>query len=127
MIIIEPSFLCSVRFLSTILIFFGYALNYMMKIDMGIAIVCMTNHTAVRLLHEKDPSFGIANYSYMNDTYSDDRRDNCPASVATHKKQDGQFVFSETEKGLILGAYFYGYIFTQVRIFSSNNLELFLI
>jgi len=90
-----------------------------MKIDMGIAIVCMTNHTAVRLLHEKDPSLGIANYSYMNYTHSDDRSDNCPASVATHKNQDGQFLYSETEKGLILAAYFYGSIFTQVEIFDQ--------
>jgi hypothetical protein len=37
----------SIRFLVTVMIFLGVALQYAQKIDMGIAIVCMVNHTAL--------------------------------------------------------------------------------
>lgn len=48
------------RFLLSMLIFFGYCFNYMQKVDMGIAIVCMVNNTAL-----KEMSY---NYHFKNDT-----------------------------------------------------------
>jgi hypothetical protein len=41
------SLLFSVRFLVSLMIFFGSAILYMESIDMGIAIVCMVNHTSI--------------------------------------------------------------------------------
>jgi hypothetical protein len=38
----------SVRFLLALIIFAGVAVQYMQKIDMGIAIVCMVNNTALK-------------------------------------------------------------------------------
>lgn len=99
--------------MSTVLLFFGYSLNYMMKIDMGIAVVCMTNHTAVSLLNNQKESMirEVANISSMSDPIDDSQ---CPITAATKKYHDGEFVWSEQSKGLILSAYFYGYIFLQV-------------
>ena len=39
--------------------FLGYCLQYMLKINLGIAIVCMVNNTALKL---------AASHSHMNDT-----------------------------------------------------------
>ena len=65
---VPPSFLISVRFLCVILIFFGYCFNFMQKIDMSIAIVCMTNHTAIKMLQQtnKTSSFLMSNYTNNN-------------------------------------------------------------
>lgn len=42
------SFFFSFRFLLALLIFIGVASEYSQKTDMGIGIVCMVNHTAIR-------------------------------------------------------------------------------
>ncbi len=101
--------------------------------DMGIAIVCMTNHTAVRLLHEQknysmNTIYGLANFSSLqtNTTPVPDivaARD-CPVSLNSKlHEQDGEFVYTEKEKGLILSAYFYGSIITQVKKFDYTSSE----
>ena len=103
--------------MSTILLFFGYGLNYMMKIEMGIAIVCMTNYTAVKLLNEQEPSNGLTNLSSMafNSSMTTSVNNDCPIVAGAKKNhQDGEFIYTEKDKGFILSAYFYGYIFTQV-------------
>ena len=65
----EPSFWISVRFLLSMLIFFGYCFNYMQKVDMGIAIVCMVNNTALKEMSysyhfKNDTTFTPSNYSF---------------------------------------------------------------
>lgn len=99
--------------MSTVLLFFGYALNYMMKIDMGIAVVCMTNHTAISLLNQNEnTAHEVANFSSLSNPIGNDE---CPITAGASKKHlDGEFVWTEQAKGLILSAYFYGYIFLQV-------------
>lgn len=103
----NPPLLISVRFLLAIVIFFGVALQYMQKIDMGISIVVMVNSSAIQ---ETDPGhhFGPA---------IDDTNDTC-LFKPNHKnstKDSGSFVWSKSVQGLILSSYFYGYIFTQVK------------
>jgi hypothetical protein len=39
------------RFLLAIMAFFGYCIQYMLKINLGIAIVCMVNFTALSPIH----------------------------------------------------------------------------
>ena len=90
-----------------------------MKIDMGIAIVCMTNHTAVRLSNEHEPSSrkGLSISPTQNNSsgiIENLASSDCPLSPTKKNYQDGEFVYTENEKGFILSAYFYGYIFTQV-------------
>ena len=47
---------CSVRLLLAGIAFIGFALNYGQRIGMSVAIVCMVNQTAVRLLSETNVS-----------------------------------------------------------------------
>jgi hypothetical protein len=55
----------SVRFLVTVMIFLGVALQSAQKIDMGIAIVCMVNHTALNdSLADINDNTSLANYTF---------------------------------------------------------------
>lgn len=47
--------------------FLGYSLQYMLKINLGIAIVCMVNNTA---LHNSEPSQNLTESFDMNSTIS---------------------------------------------------------
>ena len=83
-----PSFLISVRFLCVILIFFGYCLNFMQKIDMSIAIVCMTNHTAIKMLQQTNSnktSFNnFTNYHYNTSISTDS---SCPLIISSSARK----------------------------------------
>ena len=76
----EPSFVFSVRFFCMIMILLGYCLNYMQKIDMGIAIVCMTNHTALRLMENQPKTNKTLYLINSNDTSND-----CPVPMEKEK------------------------------------------
>jgi hypothetical protein len=54
-----PSLIISVRFLTSITIFFGYCIQYMLKINMSIAIVCMVNNTALRELASAEKNLTV--------------------------------------------------------------------
>jgi hypothetical protein len=60
--------------------FLGYCLQYMLKINLGIAIVCMVNNTAITSL----ASSSFYNQSHM--LYED-----CPASIS--KKGGNHIVY----------------------------------
>lgn len=103
-----PSFLISIRFLIAVISFFGYAVQYIQRIDMSVAIVCMVNHTAAAILKQNESS-------QLNQTdpiktaacYFDSASKNT-------SKLDGPFDWNRPTQGLILSSYFYGYITTQV-------------
>ncbi|CAF0770185.1 unnamed protein product [Brachionus calyciflorus] len=99
----QHSLLFSVRFLLAIVIFFGVALQYMQKIDMGISIVVMVNSSALQ-----DNNHGEMPVIDENDT--------ClfKPKHTNSTRDTGSFVWSKSVQGLILSSYFYGYIFTQV-------------
>ncbi|RNA20803.1 sialin isoform X1 [Brachionus plicatilis] len=101
-----PSLLISVRFLLALVIFFGVALQYMQKIDMGISIVVMVNSTAIQ---QNDPNHHLA-------PSTDDANDTClfKPDLTNSTKDSGSFEWSKSVQGLILSSYFYGYIFTQI-------------
>ncbi len=121
----KPPFLLSTRFLCVCLLFFGYSFNFMQKIDMGIAVVCMTNHTALQL--QKQQIFNLTLQHQQGELLTptiakkstiQQEEDQCPTSSSIRQKKeyhDGEFVWSDRTKGFLLSAYFYGYIFMQVR------------
>jgi MFS family permease len=85
----------------------------MMKIDMGIAIVCMVNQTALNL--QKPATTTI----FLNNTnHTAAPVDQCTvvnqASHSNATTEDGPFVWDKPTQGLILSAYYYGYIITQI-------------
>lgn len=79
-----PPFLFSVRFMCVILIFMGYCFNFMQKIDMSIAIVCMTNHTAIKMLQQSNTTNYASNYTYYNTTTKSD--ESCPLMASAKHK-----------------------------------------
>lgn len=79
-------------------------MQYAQKIDMGMAIVCMINNTALDLDIKNDHSYTAP---IINDS--------ClfqPSNSTKH--YDGPFEWSKKTQGLILSSYFYGYLIVQV-------------
>ncbi|CAF0884868.1 unnamed protein product [Brachionus calyciflorus] len=102
-----PSFLFSTRFVVTVMAFFGYCLQYMLKINMGIAIVCMVNNTALREASVSDNHSKIV----VNTSVLDSK---CKISSSHSSGLNGNFVWDKSIQGFILASYFYGYIITQI-------------
>ncbi|GAB6019421.1 hypothetical protein CHUAL_001002 [Chamberlinius hualienensis] len=72
---------------------------------MGMAIVCMTNHTAI--LDHRSHSGSLETPAY------------CPGDSNVNESgrqfaEDGPFVWDDSVQSLILGSYFWGYIITQL-------------
>lgn len=116
-----PSFLISVRFLIAIIAFLGYAVQYIQRINMSVAIVCMVNNTAIKLHNEAlvlknnklttDSRFQTeliwSNASLVEDTcYFKEK--------IGSSKMDGPFAWEKDTQGLVLSSYFYGYITMQI-------------
>ena len=90
---------------------------------MGIAILCMVNSTALaqngslgghksafhnaslKINHDNDTS----RFCLLQDELSKDN------TKAARKTPEGEFIWSKAEQGLVLSAFFYGYILTQVN------------
>ena len=90
----------------------------MQKVDMGIAIVCMINNTALKEMSSHDTftndtfnSISIMPNKPSNTTSYDTE---CQIIKSSNKKFDGPFVWTKKVQGFVLSAYFYGYILTQV-------------
>lgn len=112
-----PPFFFSVRFLVTIMAFFGYCLQYMLKINLGIAIVCMVNHTALSVNKER----AIFNSTLETTTLKTPLFSNESDTVqclfqgsSEGAKMEGEFVWSKSVQGFVLASYFYGYLITQI-------------
>jgi MFS family permease len=97
---IAPSFLISTRFLLAFVLFLGNIVQYSQRVNMSMAIVCMIDHPEKRVTNV------TFNENVTNETTS------MPASLLPIK--EGKFDWSRTTQGLILSAYFYGYILTQI-------------
>lgn len=72
-----PKLFPSIRLLMSILIFFGYCFQYMLKINMSIAIVCMVNNTALGIVNYQNSS-GFSDISVQSP-------EECTASLSHHK------------------------------------------
>ena len=68
--------------------FLGFANVYAMRVNLSVAIVYMVNNTALNYNN---------NYTEINSIY-----------------KDGTFLWDESQQGIILGMFFYGYVLTQV-------------
>jgi len=77
--------------------FLGFANVYAMRVNLSVAIVAMVNNTAV------------SNTSMANSS------DTCPVTGnITDSTTDGPFDWGAREQGWLLGAFFYGYVLTQI-------------
>merc|ERR1719509_527370 len=77
--------------------FLGFANVYAMRVNLSVAIVAMVNHTA------------IATNTSARDNAT------CPSGGGpAPPAQDGPFVWGAQEQGWLLGAFFVGYVVTQL-------------
>ncbi|XP_062846636.1 sialin [Trichomycterus rosablanca] len=98
-----PPKCCSVRCNLAVMMFFGFAVVYGLRVNLSVAMVAMVNGT--------QPS--------SNDSKSEE----CPASFPTSNRStdnfdqpDGvpQYSWDPQTQGMLLGAFFFGYLFTQI-------------
>ncbi|XP_059350859.1 putative inorganic phosphate cotransporter [Daphnia carinata] len=107
------------RYIFTALVSIALAVIYGLKVNLSVAIVVMINSTELRAesvanegyLSEKNHSlaYGIRSGSSefaCHDPFSESNK--------TSYIQDGPFAWPENVQGLVLGAYFWGYILTQI-------------
>ncbi|XP_023217902.1 sialin-like [Centruroides sculpturatus] len=86
------------RYVLTLLTFFGLGLQYTQRVCLNLTIVAMVNSTAIE--------------ANENDTTDDE----CPIhfSNTTTVHYEGKFLWSPSIQGVILGAFYYGYICTPL-------------
>ncbi|CAF0841673.1 unnamed protein product [Rotaria sordida] len=86
----------------TFLGFLGMIAHFSQKVNVGIALVCMVNHSAIEQNKLNSTTTLIAHTN-----------DSCPQTNNTNHIE-GPFIWTKTMQGIILGAYFWGYIITQI-------------
>ncbi|GBM03547.1 Sialin [Araneus ventricosus] len=96
-----------VRYVFAVLGFFGFINVYAMRINLSVAIIGMvkeSNHSS-----QLDSENAVACPELMKDfSYA-----NTSAKNHSHQ-QTGEFVWDSQLQGLVLGAFFYGYLVTQI-------------
>lgn len=92
---IQSRLIPSTRFTLAILIFFGCVVQYTQRINLSISIVCMINKTHVS---QKFQSISDLNNIERIELFF----------------QEKQFLWTEFEQQMILGAYWIGYIITLI-------------
>ena len=81
----------------------------MQKTDLGMAIVCMVNNTALELDNKNDDS----SLTYFHTSPMENKTCLFQPPGST-KQNDGPFKWNKKDQGLVLSSYFYGYLITQV-------------
>nr|XP_039255122.1 sialin-like [Styela clava] len=81
----------SARYVLAYMAFFGFFNVYALRVNLSVAIVSMAN---------------------TSDTHN--ASNECPVSHTNSTPKEGEFNWSSNEKALVLGAFFYGYICTQL-------------
>jgi ACS family sodium-dependent inorganic phosphate cotransporter-like MFS transporter 5 len=127
----RPPLLFSVRFM---LSFFGFlltAIQYMQRINMSVAIVCMINNTRleeISHLTEFSNSTFVKNYDkeisqVKNESFflvneevkkRDEKCSFTKNNNKTNTRLDGPFAWDKQIQGLVLSSFFYGYLLTQI-------------
>ncbi|CAL4122351.1 unnamed protein product [Meganyctiphanes norvegica] len=94
----KPKECLGARNVLCILGFLGFANVYAMRVNLSVAIVAMVNNTAI---------------PHVNSSSADA----CPEPPPTNNTappKEGEFEWDEKTQGLILGSFFWGYIFTNI-------------
>lgn len=105
------------RYIFTALVSIGLAIIYGLKVNLSVAIVVMINSTELALMALAADDHHNSHHG-TNESVSLNPEFACPApdtgSNVTVAVQDGPFAWPEPTQGLVLGAYFWGYILTQI-------------
>ncbi|XP_012266659.2 putative inorganic phosphate cotransporter isoform X2 [Athalia rosae] len=103
------------RYLMAIMGSVGLAIVYGFKVNVSVAIVAMVNHTAIKIAPSKLTTH-LTNGTLI---FATPAPPVCDTEGVTSKHTaetnvDGPFPWNESLQGLILSAYFWGYIITQL-------------
>ena len=87
----------------------GMAIIYGLKVNASVAIVAMVNHTA---LHQWEHD----HEDHHHEGAQEDQGEICfdPNEVSHGESEDGPFLWTQPQQGLVLGSYFWGYFVTQI-------------
>jgi hypothetical protein len=103
----------------------GYCLQYMLKINLGMAIVCMVNNTVIMSSSSTSISYNSSDSDLFVNTSSADSTFNIQRCAGSNyqsnnenNKLKGEFEWSKSVQGFLLASYFWGYIITQVKNFA---------
>ncbi|XP_076653556.1 major facilitator superfamily transporter 3 [Halictus rubicundus] len=94
------------RYLVAVMGSIGLAIIYGFKVIVSVAIVTMVNHTAIKQPAMDENESDFATVLTVGECQYDDGSVNVTKNVA----EDGPFVWNEPLQGLILSAYFWGYM-----------------
>ncbi|XP_052772253.1 sialin-like [Mya arenaria] len=107
----------SSRLALAVLGFFGFLNVYALRVNMSVAVVCMVNHTAISMKEMTTNSSGNLSTTIVASSSSS----HCGLiSTGSENKtdsdadMDGEFVWDKKVQGIILGSFFWGYLFTQI-------------
>ncbi|GFT99486.1 hypothetical protein NPIL_593442 [Nephila pilipes] len=97
----QPKCYLPARYVLTFLLIWAKCLEYAHRVCLSVTIVAMINHTAL--------DQGVNYTSLIDDTCE------VPKGInGTTPEEEGDYLWAPSEQGIILGAYFYGYVCTQV-------------
>lgn len=96
------------RYVFTMMGFFGYFVVYAVRVNINVAIVAMVNSTAVYYRHTKD------NVSSSGECKEDILPSFLVNDTAYVEPQDGEFIWSPNMQAVIIGAFYYGYCISQI-------------
>ncbi|KAF4073965.1 hypothetical protein AMELA_G00249260 [Ameiurus melas] len=100
-----PPQCCSVRFNLAFMMFLGFAVVYGLRVNLSVAMVAMVNTTAIQ------PSFNASELkecpAYSTTSNSSSENPDQPDGVP-------RYPWNPETQGLLLGAFFVGYFFTQI-------------
>ncbi|KAJ8916857.1 hypothetical protein NQ315_005864 [Exocentrus adspersus] len=94
----------STRYVLAVLGSVGMGIVYGLKVNLHVAIVSMVNHTAVSAMGEGGHDSGGASMC----------ADESSVNATDIPKEDGPFIWSKVVQGILLSAYFWGYIIAQL-------------
>ncbi len=101
------------RLIFAILGAMGMAIIYGLKVNLSVAIVAMVNHTALAAVdHQNNDTNHVVTDNVTNS--EDVCFDPNAKSDQGGQSEDGPFLWTEPEQGLVLGSYFWGYLLTQI-------------
>ncbi|KAG8034578.1 hypothetical protein G9C98_007654 [Cotesia typhae] len=92
-----PKSCFAIRYLMAVMGSIGLAIIYGFKVNVSIAIVAMVNHTGLK---------GPENLTSINETVN--------FNVTSKSKEDGPFLWDGSMQGVILSAYFAGYLVSML-------------
>ncbi|GFU23497.1 hypothetical protein NPIL_187841, partial [Nephila pilipes] len=88
------------RYVLTFLTFLGLGIQYTQRVNLNVTMVAMVNSTSIA--------------GRQNETTSDECPNIFTAANVTKEYPEGKYTWSPSTQGVILGAFYYGYVFTPL-------------